>query len=244
MKMKRFDAKLRRLRRIYAAMRRWGGDQESAKRIVQAVDPSAKLLVVAEAVGPRTLRLSGVNYFDTHGRLGATGRYLDRILEHVGYTVYPPREVRLGNGAILPGASDGRKTGYFTDICPVFPGHAGARDRSKRILAPGRKLVGSAVERQFLKQELAIIKPRVILLLGHWAYEAFYTHFLEGQVSPSLSSLVVRIHKAELSEYQGAVVIPFFHPSPANLRFVRWFSSFSRSPKKSTLTRVLQKHLH
>ena len=56
----RSDARLERLRRIYAEIRIWGQDPQSAKRVLRAVDPSAKLLVVAEAAGPILTNLSSL----------------------------------------------------------------------------------------------------------------------------------------------------------------------------------------
>src|SRR5262249_17236298 len=94
------DARLRRLRLIYSEMRRWSRDPMSVVRVLGAVNPDAKLAIIGEAAGPRTLRVSGVNYFDPHGRLGATGRYLDQVLRSVGYTVYPPRTVKVPEGVV------------------------------------------------------------------------------------------------------------------------------------------------
>jgi uracil-DNA glycosylase len=132
----------------------------------------------------------------------------------------------------------------FTDLCPVFPGYRPSRGGAKDIRAPGRVLVDSALEREFLKRELDIVKPRVILLLGSHAYEAFYLYFLRLRPRRNLSSLMLRIRRGELRRYNGAVVVPFFHPSPASPAFTRWYKSFSlRSPARNPLIRALLEHL-
>jgi uracil-DNA glycosylase len=236
--------RLRRLRPIYAEMRSWSRDNKSVPRVLQAVDPSAKLAVIGEAAGPRTLRLSGVNYFDAYGRLGPTGRYLDEILRPLGYTVYPRTVVTVRKGVIACVSGESRRTAYFTDLCPVFPGYRPLRRRTQGILAPSRVLIDSALERKFLKRELDIVKPRVILLLGRHAYEAFYLHFLRLRPRRKLSSLLRRMRTSALSRYNGAVVVPFFHPSPASPTFTRWYTSFSlRPPLRNPLIRALLEHL-
>jgi hypothetical protein len=83
------------LKGIYDEIHAWGRDSESVPRITSAVNPSANLVVVGEAVGPDSVRHSGVNYFRLDGRLGRTGRNLEEILRTVGLTLYPQKDVRL-----------------------------------------------------------------------------------------------------------------------------------------------------
>jgi hypothetical protein len=96
--------KLRSLQRIYAEIGVWNRDRETVPRIMAALNPCADLAIVGEAVGPKTLRFSGVNYFRLDGRLGDTGRYLDEMLSPLGFTVYPPSDVTLAGGAVIQAA--------------------------------------------------------------------------------------------------------------------------------------------
>lgn len=120
------DTRSRKLKEIYCEIQQWGKDQEAVSRNIAAVQSDAKLAVIGEAIGPASVRLSGVNYFNQRGRLGPTGTNLDRLLEPFGYTVYPPHDVRLTTGQIECARGEGRNTVYCTDLCPVFPGRTSA----------------------------------------------------------------------------------------------------------------------
>src|SRR5689334_16308742 len=106
----RRTGRLRRLKRIYADAHEWSADAGAVPRLLDAINPHSKLVVVGEAVGPKTLRVSGVNYFTPSGRLGGSGRYLDRILSCVGYTIYPSRAVTVPQGVISLPSGERRRT--------------------------------------------------------------------------------------------------------------------------------------
>ncbi len=95
------SGRLRRLQSIYKTIMRWSADSKLVRRKTAAVNPTAELSVIGEALGPRTARLSGVYYFDREGRIGATGRFLDEILRPLGYTVYPPWDVKVPSGTVV-----------------------------------------------------------------------------------------------------------------------------------------------
>src|SRR6185369_13921108 len=94
------DIRLRKLQRIYKEMARWAKDLEAVPRNMKAIHLPARIVIVGEAVGPSTLRFSGVNYFDQYGRLGPTGIRLDRMLVPFGYTIYPPCDIKVPKGMI------------------------------------------------------------------------------------------------------------------------------------------------
>jgi hypothetical protein len=48
--------------------------------IRSAINPFADLVVIGEAVGPDTLRRSGVSYFGLDGCLGKSGSNIEEIL--------------------------------------------------------------------------------------------------------------------------------------------------------------------
>lgn len=221
--MSRNDRKVR-LKQVYRDMEKWAQDPSSVPRNMAAINPAAKLAIVAEAVGPKTLRLSGVPFFSPQAKLGQTGTNLERLLSPLGFTLHPSRDVRLPKG-ILKSAAEGRKKSvYCTDICPVFPGYAQPRKGRRPIRRPSSALIRSALEKRFLERELDIVKPTVILLLGTHAYRHFHRHFT-GKEPPKLSSLLRGIKNCKFPIYRGAVVIPCFHPSPGNPTFTRWAAS-------------------
>ncbi len=186
-----------------------------------------------------TLRVSGVSYFDEKGRIGRSGSYLDKILKPLGYTVYPPRDVRLPSGRIRSALGAGRRTAYCTDLYPAFPGYEILRDQSKRIRRPSQAQVRSAMEKGFLRAELGTVKPRAILLLGAETYAHFYHYLLETTATPRLEAVVARIQRIDLPTYKKALVVPFFHPSPANPKFLQWFKRWGSRLHGSPLIRRL-----
>src|SRR5438270_921434 len=95
--------------------------------------------------------------------------------------------------------------------------------------APSLRSLEQRSNEDSLERELGIVKPKVIILLGGHAYRFFYRHFLNQPIRYTLSEAVEKISKIDLPTYNGAVVVPFFHPSPENRRSVRWFKSFPDS---------------
>src|SRR5271165_5937655 len=96
----RTNRRLQTLKEIYDDQRAWAHDNKAVSRNLAAVNANARLAVIGEAVGPRTLRLSGVSYFDAEGNVGSTGKFLDAILDSLGYTIYPPFDVGVPGGII------------------------------------------------------------------------------------------------------------------------------------------------
>ena len=189
-------------------------DRHLVKRKVEAVDPDSRLFIVGEAYARSQVRLTGINWFDERGTLGPSGKNLDVILRCLRYTVHPPRSVRLPRGSVQP--KDGALTTvYTTDVLPCHPPSGGA---------PNPAMISGALERGFLAREFEILKPKVVLLLGKHSYESFHTHILQtatvGSISMAFSSLSP---STELAEYNGALVMPFLHPSPQSGTFSKWF---------------------
>jgi len=239
----RASIRLRILRRIYREAASWACDDVAAARRLDAVDPLAKVVVVGEAVGPKTLRLSGVSYFGPDGRLGATGRYLDEILRSANLTIYPGKEIRVDTGVIHPSDLQ-RQRVYSTDLCPCFPGYSASRHQKPiRIERPGQQIVYDALKKQFLRRELAVIRPKVIVLLGERAYKHFYDHFLGIRVETPLTALIGRLDMERLPRFKTAVVLPFLHPSPASPAFLRWFSANKGRLERTPFVRRLVRSL-
>jgi uracil-DNA glycosylase len=226
------------LKKIYDEIYAWGRDSESVARITSAVNPSADLVVVGEAIGPDTVRHSGVNYFRLDGRLGRTGRNLEEILRTVGLTLYPQKDVRLRSGTVIEGVpSGGVRTVYCTDLCPEYPGYAVSKGER-----PTQERIRDALRREFLARELMLIQPRAILLLGAEAHLAFSTYFLKRSRVPTLGRVVGNL-ASNVSTYRDALVIPFWHTSPASPAFQKWLKTFRRAPLENSLIRCIRKAL-
>ncbi len=243
-KSEKVQIRLRCLRRIYAEISEWSRDRGATLRILKALNPLADLMVIGEAVGPETLRRSGVNYFRLDGSLGRTGRYLDDMLRPLGFTVYPSSKIKLPNGVIIePDQDRMRQTVYCTDLCPEFPGYCEKISTVKKsIKRPTLQRVSDALKQGFLERELALVKPKAILLLGSSAYISFYKHFL-GRSELSTLREVVENLPTHLATYKTSLVIPFLHPSPASPYFQKWFRQFREAPMESVFIRCLRAQL-
>jgi uracil-DNA glycosylase len=243
---KRRQVRLRSLRRVYAEIAKWTQDRAAVPRVLEALNPCADLMVVGEAVGPETLRRSGINYFRVDGTLGRTGKYLDEMLRPLGFTVYPSSDIQLMNGThIESGTGARRETAYCTDLCPEFPGQVSRRKGKaikKSVKRPASHRVREALTRGFLEREIDLVQPKVILLLGSSAYITFYTHFLKQSDLSALGKVVEDLPR-HLAHYKASLVVPFLHPSPASLSFLRWFKEFAKAPTKSTFVRCIQDQL-
>lgn len=215
------------LSQLYQEMHEWASDEQMQPRLLEAVNPQAGLCVVGEALAPETQRRSGLSYFGPDGRIGNTGSYLDSMLGAVGYTVYPPRDVMLRSGNLVPGAID-RICAYFTELCPLFPGYRRSKGKRK-INRPSKKQIASAMAGGFLEREIAIVQPRAILLLGQRAYSGFYNHVLGMPPEMSLTEYITAIDRVDLPEFGGAAVIPSYHPSGAN----PWFNPLRTGASES-----------
>jgi uracil-DNA glycosylase len=200
---------------LYSEIAEWGKnyDPESAPRRVDAVNTEAALVIVAEAYARSTVRVTGVNWYDARGALGNAGRALEVALNCVGQTVAPPSPVKLP-GAEIAGAAPGLTSVYTTDVFPCYPTQGGH---------PSVSQVRDAIEGGYLRRELGIVRPRVILLLGAYAHQAFYQHLLGHSSAPSVTSAFSSLRPgAMLNRYEGAVVLSWLHPSGASPAYSTW----------------------
>jgi hypothetical protein len=97
-------------------------DPFKALRRPEAIDLSMDVFIVSQALAEGQLRQSGVNFFTAEGGLGSTGRNLETFLNQFHRTVYPPREVRLASGVVIPPASAPLRSVYNTELTQCFPG--------------------------------------------------------------------------------------------------------------------------
>ena len=128
---------------------------------------------------------------------GRSGKLLMRWLARVGFT----------------DESAARRHIYMTSITKCFPGKGAGSSGDRR---PSRAEV--EICRAWLDQELALVRPKVILLVGGLAHE----RFLAGR---SLSELVGRVFDGSgkpvsLRSRTRPVLVPLPHPSGAS----RWLN--------------------
>ena len=180
-----------------------GRDNLKVRRDVTATNIDSKIMVIAEAMAPEQVRLSGINYFYKDGKIGSTGKYFEKFLNKFDYTVYPSKE----------------KCIYHTEIVHNFPGYKISKGK-KSIRRPTKQEIKESIESNILRDEIDLIQPKLILLMGSTAYHTFYKYILNINVKRNLTEEIERISKTgEYSMYNNIPIIPIQHSSGANPRF-------------------------
>ena len=232
------EKRLLKLEALYEEMRDWACaryDADVVQRSVEALDSDSQLFVLSEAYARTQVRLTGVNWFDERGQLGPAGRYLDQILRCVGYTVYPPSELSLRLGRI-PARQPNLRTVYTADIFPALPPGGGA---------PSPGMIADAIYHRFLIRQLEILRPKVLLLLGRHSYATFHARLLGVPTKTKISHTFRSLSPTTaLTKYEGALVVPFLHPSPQSGTFSQWFSRSRRTLCEQPQVRALSEALH
>ena len=83
------------------------------------------------------------------------------------------------------------------------------------------------------------MRPKAILLLGSVCYAQFYRHMLGVTSTMKLEAMVAGLQDLSLLKYDDALVVPFFHPSPASPKFLGWFRNWGSRLNDSPLVRRL-----
>jgi uracil-DNA glycosylase len=121
-------------------------DEERVVRRLAARIATSSLFLIGQAPGPDTQRLSGLPYTYPSGVLSQTGQVLDRFVRKMGFTIDAAGK--------LPYA-------YSSDIVQRYPGRAATGEGDR--IPTAREIENCA---DWLRAELFILRPRVILLLG------------------------------------------------------------------------------
>lgn len=180
-----------------------GEDPLKVRRNILETNPNATLMTVAEAMAPEQVRLSGINFFYPNGQVGNTGRNLEKFLNLIGQTIYPHNPNCI----------------YHTEIVHNFPGYT-ERAGKREIRRPTREEIELSIQSGILEEEIDIIEPKVILLMGDTAYRTFYRHILQQEPQRSLSDEITHISETrEFHRYRNIPIIPIQHSSGANPRF-------------------------
>lgn len=196
-------------------------DKKKAQRRIDAVDVNADVFIISQALAAKQLRQTGVNFFTSDGKLGNTGTRLESFLNRFQRTVFPPCDVILDGGAHVPARTNGFFSVYNTEIAQCYPGKE-ENKRGDRI--PASLEIVNCQQRHFLVDELRIIRPRLLLLMGKTSRDNFYEYYLEMSYPKSLTEhlhhivaerVLPRFTIGQLNVY----VLPIHHASGANPGF-------------------------
>ena len=138
-------------------------DPEAVPKQVVDRALTSQVFLIGQAPGPSTQRLSGVPYMARSGKLSRTGQRLDRFLVRFGYTVDPD--------------DHDRRYAYCTDIVQHYTGRGSGGDRPPTPQEQARYA-------GWLEQELELITPRVVVLLGGVAAKVFFERYLKLHAQP------------------------------------------------------------
>ncbi|MGI6484497.1 MAG: uracil-DNA glycosylase family protein [Candidatus Dojkabacteria bacterium] len=186
-----------------------GEDPLKIYRDISKTNVNSKVMIIAEAMAPKQVRLSGVNYFYKDGRIGSTGKYLEKFLNLFNHSVYPNHPNCV----------------YHTEIVHNFPGYI-IKNGKRNIRRPNSEEIKKSVESGILQKEIEIIEPKLILLMGNTAYTTFYTHFLKQKLERNLSEEIEKISLTGIyKKYKDIPVIPIQHSSGANPRFSKFLKN-------------------
>jgi uracil-DNA glycosylase len=193
-----------------------------AVRRADAVTLETDTFVISQAPAEGYVRRSGVNFFDANGRLGGTGRNLERFLNQFGRTVHPYRDIKLSSGCIVPAARDGFLPVYNTDTVQCFPG----KKSSGEDRAPSGREISNCIAQGYIAKELKTIRPKLLLLMGDKSRRSFYKHFIGTPRRDTLSEHIAAI--VSRGEFPAVdvddlriSVMPIQHASGANPNFHR-----------------------
>lgn len=196
-------------------------DTEKAPRLVKAVSLTSDVFIVSQTLAESQLRRSGVNFFQANGRLGNTGATLEKFLNKFSRTVYPHQKVTLRDSVTIPKCREGFLSIYNTEIAQCYPGK---KSGNKGDRLPTKEEISNCLAKGFLKREIELIKPKLVLLMGKASRDSFFSQVLQASYPESLSEHIAAITvSGAIPQFDigriKAHVLPIQHASGANPRF-------------------------
>lgn len=177
-------------------------NSEKALRKIEQVNRTSEIFIIAEAMAPSQVRVSGINYFDINNNIGATGKSLEKFLNIFNYSVYPNKNCV-----------------YSTEIVHCFPGYE-LKKGTKSIRRPTQTEIKNCINKGFIQREIDLVKPKIIFLMGSTSYVSFYNYFLKTKTNLNLTEKIRDITETKRYEtYNNIPIIPIQHASTANPRF-------------------------
>ena len=126
-------------------------DNQKVKRKIIDRTLNPGVFVIGESLGRTTQRLSGLPYTSLNGQLSRTGQALNNFLMAFGYAIPP---------------TSSKKCVYSSDTIQCYPG----------VRNPTSKEIENCSA--WLDQELDVIYPKVVILLGRVATQSFLKRHL------------------------------------------------------------------
>jgi len=167
-------------------------DPEKVRRKVSERSVDSEIVLVGQSLAKSQVRLSGVPFHDIHMSLSRGGNYLEGYFNTIGYTLKPDRL--------------DRKLVYTTDMVQCFPGRK-VKGTGDNI--PSGREINACLD--WFMQEIEIVDPKVIILLGAPAARIFFEHVF-GCKAKRISDLYLKRHDYERGDTLRSVyVLP--HPS-------------------------------
>lgn len=192
-------------------------DRQKAIRNIFSVTSESKVFILSQALAENQLRLSGVNFFQISGKIGNTGRQLEIFLNLLNLSVYPPNEIKLSNGVVIPKRDSGFQSVYNTEITQCYPG----KGLKKGDRLPDKEEINTCLGNKFLENEIKIIQPKLILLMGKISSSTFYKYILKKDFNNSLTQIqntILKENKIPTTTILGSNIgyLPIQHASGAN----------------------------
>jgi len=181
-----------------------------------AVSEKTKVFIISQALAEKQLRLSGINFFQLNGDPGNTGKRLEIFLNLFNQTVFPAQEIILKNGKKISKCTDNLLPVYNTEITQCFPGKGIKGDRK-----PDSIEINNCLTKKFLFNEIKIIKPKLLLLMGRLSINTFYKFVLRLKEKRSTNEIIDDIvNKSTIPKYNinglATGVLPIQHASGIN----------------------------
>ena len=151
-----------------------------------SVGEKTPVFILSQSLAESQLRKSGVNFFKQDGNLGSTGKQLEKFLNKINQTVFPPHDIRLDEGIVISKRKPEFYSVYNTEITHCYPGKA--KLKGDRI--PDKLEITNCLEQGFLFSEINLIKPKLILLMGKLSIKTFYKYILNQRNDKSITDLI------------------------------------------------------
>lgn len=201
-------------------------DKFKLQRNIESVDENSNVFILSQALAESQLRKSGVNFFKEDGTVGDTGRLLEKFLSQFNQTIYPPKEIILANGNKIAKSNTKYKSVYNTEITQCYPG----KGKVKGDRVPDKNEIQSCINSNFLLNEIRIIKPKLILLMGRASTQTFFRYILKNENKLTLTDLINQIiSKNEIPKTNilgnEIAYLPIQHASGANPNFGKMCSN-------------------
>ena len=210
-------------------------DKSKALRLLDGVNIHSDVFIISQALAQRQLRESGVNFFQTDGAPGSTGKNLEKFLNLFNRTIYPPNDITLPNKAVIPKAKNNLISVYNTEIAQCYPDKKGGSSEDR---SPTKEEMLNCCSQGFLMKELEAISPKLLLLMGAKSRDSFFTFCMKKDFPKSLSvhmEEIIKSKEAPVLTVDGVniKVLPIQHASGAN-------PSFSKMLKDKDIIEFIQ----